>query len=269
MKPRKPIAQLPTHEVINMPPHMGDQDLWRDDRSLHHWTKIQGGAGHADHLANAGQLAGLDETFEKAGQANRYGPELRAFDRHGMRINAVEFHPAYHDLMDLAISNKAHNFAWHYEGNAGHVGQSALTYMFCQPEGGVMCPMAMTYSVVPSLRLAPSLEREWMPRLMSTKYDRRDIPAEEKTSAMIGMFMTEKQGGSDVRTNSTVAVADGDSYLLTGHKFFCSAPMCDAFLVLANTDSSGISCFLVPRWRPNGTRNNLLCLLYTSPSPRD
>lgn len=257
MKPRKPIAQLPTHEVINMPPHMGDQDLWRDDRSLRHWTKIQGGAGHADHLANAGQLAGLDETFEKAGQANRHGPELRAFDRHGMRINAVEFHPAYHDLMDLVISNKAHNFAWHYEGNAGHVGQSVLTYMFSQPEGGVMCPMAMTYSVVPSLRMAPVVAQEWLPRIMSTQYDRRDIPVEEKTGAMIGMFMTEKQGGSDVRANSTVAVPTGDGYLLTGHKFFCSAPMCDAFLVLAHTDGMGISCFLVPRWRLDGTRNNL------------
>lgn len=257
MKLRDPIAQLPTHEVVNTPPYMGDQDLWQDDHALRHWINVHGGKGHSEHLAHVGRLTGLNDTFEKADQANRQGPELRAYDRYGMRINAVEFHPAYHDLMDLAISNKVHNFAWANEGNAGHVGQSALTYMFCQPEGGVMCPMAMTYSVVPSLRLAPSLEREWMPRLMSTKYDRRDIPAEEKTSAMIGMFMTEKQGGSDVRTNSTVAVADGDSYLLTGHKFFCSAPMCDAFLVLANTDSSGISCFLVPRWRPNGTRNNL------------
>jgi putative acyl-CoA dehydrogenase len=240
-----------------MPPYMGDQDLWQGDHALRHWIKVHDGKGHSEHLAHVGRLTGLNDTFEKADQANRQGPELRAYDRYGMRINAVEFHPAYHDLMDLAISNKVHNFAWANEGNAGHVGQSALTYMFCQPEGGVMCPMAMTYSVVPSLRLAPSLEREWMPRLMSTKYDRRDIPAEEKTSAMIGMFMTEKQGGSDVRTNSTVAVPDGDGYLLTGHKFFCSAPMCDAFLVLANTDSIGISCFLVPRWRPNGTRNNL------------
>jgi putative acyl-CoA dehydrogenase len=257
MKLRDPIAQLPTHEVVNMPPYMGDQDLWQGDHALRHWIKVHDGKGHSEHLAHVGRLTGLNDTFEKADQANRQGPELRAYDRYGMRINAVEFHPAYHDLMDLAISNKVHNFAWANEGNAGHVGQSALTYMFCQPEGGVMCPMAMTYSVVPSLRLAPSLEREWMPRLMSTKYDRRDIPAEEKTSAMIGMFMTEKQGGSDVRTNSTVAVPDGDGYLLTGHKFFCSAPMCDAFLVLANTDSIGISCFLVPRWRPNGTRNNL------------
>jgi putative acyl-CoA dehydrogenase len=257
MKLRDPIAQLPTHEVVNMPPYMGDQDLWQGDHALRHWIKVHDGKGHSEHLAHVGRLTGLNDTFEKADLANRQGPELRAYDRYGMRINAVEFHPAYHDLMDLAISNKVHNFAWANEGNAGHVGQSALTYMFCQPEGGVMCPMAMTYSVVPSLRLAPSLEREWMPRLMSTKYDRRDIPAEEKTSAMIGMFMTEKQGGSDVRTNSTVAVPDGDGYLLTGHKFFCSAPMCDAFLVLANTDSIGISCFLVPRWRPNGTRNNL------------
>ena len=257
MTPRDPIAQLPTHEVINMPPHMGDQDLWQDDRALRHWTQVEGGAGHIDHLAHVGRLTGLDETFEKAGQANRHEPELRAFDRYGMRINAVEFHPAYHDLMDLAISNKVHNFAWHYEGNAGHVGQSVLTYMFSQPEGGVMCPMAMTYSVVPSLRMAPFVAQEWMPRVLSTQYDRRDIPVEEKTGAMIGMFMTEKQGGSDVRANSTVAVPDGDGYLLTGHKFFCSAPMSDAFLVLANTDGMGISCFLVPRWRLDGTRNNL------------
>jgi putative acyl-CoA dehydrogenase len=135
--------------------------------------------------------------------------------------------------------------------------------MFSQPEGGVMCPMAMAYSVVPSLRTTPEILAEWMPRLLSTQYDRRDIPAAEKAGAMIGMFMTEKQGGSDVRANSTVAVSMGDEtgmgadYLLTGHKFFCSAPMCDAFLVLANTESTGISCFLVPRWRPDGTRNNL------------
>lgn len=257
MTPRDPIAHLPTHEVINMPPHMGDQNLWADDRALRHWASHRGGAGHAGHFAHVGHLAGLDETFEKANQANRYGPELQAFDRNGMRINAVAFHPAYHDLMDLAISNKVHNFAWHHEGNAGHLGQSVLTYMFSQPEGGVMCPMAMAYSVVPSLRMAPTVAEEWMPRILSTEYDRRDIPANEKTGAMIGMFMTEKQGGSDVRANSTIAQPDGDGYLLIGHKFFCSAPMCDAFLVLANTKSMGISCFLVPRWRPDGTRNNL------------
>ncbi len=257
MTPRDPIAHLPTHEVINMPPHMGDQNLWADDRALRHWASHMGGAGHTGHFTHVGHLTGLDETFQKANQANRHGPELQAFDRYGMRINAVAFHPAYHDLMDLAISNQVHNFAWHHEGNAGHLGQSVLTYMFSQPEGGVMCPMAMAYSVVPSLRMAPEVAEEWMPRILSTEYDRRDIPANEKTGAMIGMFMTEKQGGSDVRANSTVARPDGDGYLLTGHKFFCSAPMCDAFLVLANTEGMGISCFLMPRWRPDGTRNNL------------
>ncbi len=263
MPPRNPIDQLPTHDVINMPPHMGDQDLWKNDLPLRDWTTAQGGGRHAEHLARVGQLTGLDETFEKANQANRFAPELRAFDRYGMRINAVEFHPAYHDLMELAISNKVHNFAWHNEANAGHVGQSVLAYMFSQPEGGVMCPMAMAYSVVPSLRTSPEIEAEWMPRILSTDYDQRDIPVTEKTGAMVGMFMTEKQGGSDVRANSTMAVPSGAGtgigagYLLTGHKFFCSAPMCDAFLVLANTQDAAISCFLVPRWRPDGMRNHL------------
>ena len=125
MKLRDPIAQLPTHEVVNMPPYMGDQDLWQGDHALRHWIKVHDGKCHSEHLAHVGRLTGLNDTFDKADQANRQGPELRAYDRYGMRINAVEFHPAYHDLMDLAISNKVHNFAWANEGNAGHVGQSA------------------------------------------------------------------------------------------------------------------------------------------------
>jgi putative acyl-CoA dehydrogenase len=263
MQPRNPIFALPTHEVINMPPHMGDQDLWRGDIALRQWADRQGAGDHADHMARAGVAFGADDTFDKADQANRHGPELRAFDRYGMRINQVGFHPAYHDLMALAITNKVHNFAWHHEGAAGHVGQSVLTYMFSQPEGGVTCPMSMSYSAVPALRTTPAVAGEWMPRLLSTRYDPRDIPAAEKTGAMIGMFMTEKQGGSDVRTNSTIAVPEGAAtgtgaaYLLTGHKFFCSAPMGDAFLVLARTEGQNVSCFLVPRWRPDGSRNAL------------
>jgi putative acyl-CoA dehydrogenase len=263
MNPLKPQATLPTHTVINMPPHMEDQDLWADDAPLRQWADIHGAGMHADHLAGTGKAAGLDNTFELANQANRHAPELKAFDRYGMRLNAVEFHPAYHDLLDLAIEHQAHTFAWAHEGNAGHVAQSVITYQFCQPEGGIMCPMAMTYSVVPALRSTPALADEWMPRLLSTEYDQRDIPVQDKRGALIGMFMTEKQGGSDVRANTTVAVPAGvgtgvgADYLLTGHKFFCSAPMCDAFLVLAKTDSMGVSCFLVPRWRPDGSRNNL------------
>ena len=263
MRSRKPISELPTHDVFNMPPYIGDQDLWKNDQVLQEWSSAMGGESHAEYFAEVGTVVGLDDTFEKARQANKNNPELQAFDRNGMRINHVEFHPAYHDLMDLAISNQLHNFAWHNEGREGHLGQSVLTYMFSQPEGGVMCPMAMTYSVVPSLRSAPQIEAEWMPRLLSKEYDPRDIPAKEKKGALIGMFMTEKQGGSDVRSNTTFAIPLGDNegigedYLLTGHKFFCSAPMCDAFLVLANTEGKGISCFLVPRWQPDGTRNNL------------
>lgn len=241
---------------------MGDQDLWGNDRALRDWVSHHGANHHAEHLAQVGRLTGLDETFEKANQANRFSPELRAFDRYGMRLNAVEFHPAYHDLMDLAISHQVNNFAWHNEGNAGHVGHSALTYMFSQPEGGMMCPMAMNYAVVPALRVSTQVAEEWMPRVLANQYDQRDIPATEKGGALIGMFMTEKQGGSDVRANSTIATpatgnaGEGAHYLLTGHKFFCSAPMCDAFLVLAKTEL-GISCFLVPRWKPNGERNDL------------
>ena len=262
MIPRSPTAALPTHEVTNMSPPIGDQDLWGQDSAVREWAIIQGAANFSDQLAKAGLAAGADETFEKANQANRNGPELRAFDRYGMRINQVEFHPAYHDLMTLLISHRAHNFAWAHEGDGANVGQSVLTYLFSQAEGGAMCPMAMTYSVVPSLRTTPSLATEWMPRILSTEYDRRDIPVQEKSGALVGMFMTEKQGGSDVRANTTTAVAVGPpsgigaEYHLTGHKFFCSAPMCDAFLVLAYTDG-GLSCFLVPRWRPDGHRNGL------------
>ena len=264
MNPRNPMSALPTHDVFNMPPHMGDQDLWNGDTALKHWTS-QMGAGWAEpHLADLGREAGTDATFSLSEQANRFGPELRAFDRHGMRLNAVEFHPAWHDLISMAIRHRTHNFAWQHDRAGAHVGHAALTYMFSQAEGGAMCPMAMSYSVMPSLETTPAIEAEWRPRLMSDQYDPRDIPVAEKTGALIGMFMTEKQGGTDVRANSTVAVpmgsqtGTGAAYLLTGHKFFCSAPMCDAFLVLAGTEAGSISCFLVPRWRPDGTRNALM-----------
>ena len=262
--PRAPMANLPTHDVFNMPPPIGDQDFWGGDTSLRQWTAAMGADWAVDHLATSGADFGRDHVLTWSEQANRHGPELRAFDRHGMRLNAVEFHPAYHQLMDLAISHQVHNFAWRADRPGGHVGHAALTYMFSQAEGGVMCPMAMAYSALPSLAYTPALEAIWAPRLMSTEYDQRDVPADEKTGAMIGMFMTEKQGGSDVRANSTAArplrggTGMGAEYLLTGHKYFCSAPMCDAFLVLAGTDQGGISCFLVPRWKPDGTRNALL-----------
>ena len=247
-----------------MPPHLGDQNLWACDQALREATAREGAGWAHDQLAKFGRIVGTEEVFEKAEMANRFSPELKDFDRYGMRVNQVEYHPAYHDLMGLAIENEVAAFAWKHEGPGAQVGQAALMYMFNQVEGGVMCPMAMTYSAIPALRSTPAIAEDWIPRLLSSSYDRRDIPVGEKSGATIGMFMTEKQGGSDVRANSTHArpmgteTGMGAEYLLTGHKFFCSAPMCDAFLTLAGTDAGGISCFLVPRWRPDGERNMLL-----------
>ena len=265
MIPFKPQKDLPTHEVLNMPPHLGDQDLWMSDPALRDGVAREGGSWAEEKLAKLGTTFGSAEVLEKADQANRNPPQMKPFDRYGNRINQVEYHPAYHELMSLAISNEVPNFAWNHPVPGGQVVHAALTYMLCQPEGGVMCPMAMTYAAVPTLRWTPSVGDEWIPRLLSTSYDPRDIPVTEKSGATIGMFMTEKQGGSDVRSNTTRAVTcsnrrgPGEEYLLTGHKYFCSAPMCDAFLMLANSED-GLSCFLVPRWKPDGQRNSFFLL---------
>lgn len=262
MIPLRPLAALPTHEVTNMPPYLGDQDLWRDDAALRDGVAREGGGWAADRLAAFGRAAGAAETFEKADLANRHAPELKSFDRYGMRIDQIAFHPAWHDLMGLAIANEVPSFAWKHPGPGAHVAHAALTYQISQAEGGVMCPMAMTYAAVPPLRRTPEAGDEWVPRLLSASYDPRDVPAAEKTGATVGMFMTEKQGGSDVRANTTRATAvgrtagQGAEYRLTGHKFFCSAPMSDAFLTLAYAEG-GLSCFLVPRWTPGGERNPL------------
>ena len=262
MLPREPIASLPTHEVKNTPPHMGDQDLWLDDIVLREGVEREGGRWAEEKLAKFGILVGSSDVFEKAHLSNKYSPELKAFDRYGMRINEVTYHSAYHELMGIAVENEVPSLAWKHSGPGGHVGHTALTYMMNQSDAGVMCSMAMTYAAIPSLRTTPVVGDEWIPRLMSTSYDPRDIPLEEKTGATVGMFMTEKQGGSDVRANSTKAIPTGQvtgpggEYFLTGHKFFCSAPMSDAFLTLAYS-AGGLSCFLVPRWTPDGVRNSL------------
>lgn len=259
----KPLTHLPTHDVVNMPELIGDQDLWLDDPPLREIVVREGGDWASDKLAAFAKVAGAEETFEKANQANRHPPELKAFDRHGRRLNQVHYHPAYHDLMAIAIENQVGNFAWVDPQPGSQVVHGALNYLMNQPEGGIMCPMAMMYSAFPSLRMTAGIGDEWIARLLSTQYDPRDIPVEQKHGATIGMFMTEKQGGSDVRANTTRAIPIGErtgpaaQYHLTGHKYFCSAPMSDAFLTLAHTDA-GLSCFLLPRWRPDGTRNNLL-----------
>ena len=257
----RPIKQLPTHEVENMPPYMGNQDLWKNDKNLRDAVNREGAGWAEKNLSAFGHLMGSTEMFDHAEKANKNPPELKAFDQYGNRINYVDYHPSYHHLLGVAIKNEIPSFAWNHKKEGSQVAHMALTYMFNQVEGGVMCPMAMTYSVIPALKHNRDLEAQWLPKVLSNQYDDRDIPIDQKLGGTIGMFMTEKQGGSDVRANSTRAkpvsssVGNGSEYLLTGHKYFCSAPMCDAFLVLANTDV-GLSCFLVPRWKPNGERNS-------------
>jgi putative acyl-CoA dehydrogenase len=188
--------------------------------------------------------------------ANENKPKLRAFDRYGHRIDEVEFHPSYHRVMQLGMQYGVHAFAWRHEDRPGaHVARAALSYMHSQAEAGTGCPLTMTHSAVPALRHEPKLAEVWVPRITSYAYDPRVLPASDKSGCTIGMGMTEKQGGSDVRANTTRAYLQADgSYEIVGHKWFFSAPMCDAWLVLAYTDA-GLGCYLMPKLRPDGSRN--------------
>lgn len=254
-----PITQLVTHTVDNQPPPLEDYNLFDTDPALRQALDSEGAAWAAPACRALGAAAGSADVIKLGHDANRFAPELRAFDRWGRRIDEVEFHPAYHQLMTLAVSHRLPTIAWTEPRAGSHVAHAALCYLFTQAEAGVACPMAMTYAVVPALRKQPELAEEWLPRIFTETYDPRLVPAEKKQGVIFGMAMTEKQGGSDVRSNSTRAEPDSghgsDEYLLTGHKWFCSAPMSDAFLTLAQTDA-GLSCFLVPRFRPDGSRNN-------------
>ncbi|MBV9078164.1 MAG: acyl-CoA dehydrogenase family protein, partial [Methylobacteriaceae bacterium] len=249
-----PRTRLETHEVVNQPAPFEDVNLFEADRMLSSLVAAAGGAAHRSHLAAVGARVGSQETVELGFLANRNPPVLHAFDRWGRRIDEVEFHPAYHALMAIGLEAGVSARAWtHPEG--GHVAHAALLFLMSQAESGVVCPMSMTYAAVPTLRQEPALAAIWEPRIAAARYDRRSMPADAKTGVTVGMAMTEKQGGSDVRANTTRArpVGDGLSELL-GHKWFCSAPMSDAFLTLAQAEG-GLTCFLVPRWRPDGERN--------------
>jgi putative acyl-CoA dehydrogenase len=251
----RPITRLATHEVGNQAPPLEDWNLYASDAPLREGVE-RGGAAWADHDLDAfGREMGSARVIELGFAANRHTPELRTFDRYGQRIDEVVYHPAYHELMRLGIERRLPSIAWTAGRAGGHVAHVAMTYLFSQIEAGVVCPMTMTYAVVPALREQPEIAAEWEPKVVAATYDARCIPAIDKPGVTFGMAMTEKQGGSDIRANTTRAVKQADgSYELVGHKWFCSAPMSDAFLTLAHTDK-GLSCFLVPRWRPDGTRN--------------
>ncbi|GAB1326759.1 acyl-CoA dehydrogenase family protein [Streptomyces sennicomposti] len=246
-----------THTVTNQPPPLSGYDVFTADRALAEAVDRHVGAGLLDEvrgeLAGLGRAAGSAQLQEWGAQANENPPRLRTHDRYGHRIDEVDFHPAWHRLLGKGVSAGL-TAAWNRP--AGHVRRAAAFLVWTQVEAGNCCPLSMTHAAVPALRADPELAAEWEPRLTSPVYDRALRPAHLKPGALFGMGMTEKQGGSDVRANTTAArpLAEPGAYELTGHKWFCSAPMSDAFLVLAQTPA-GLTCFLVPRVLPDGARN--------------
>jgi putative acyl-CoA dehydrogenase len=247
-----------THEVTNQPPPLQDYDVFGADAALVEATERGGAEWALDDLGALGRLAGSPEAIAWGFVANSHPPELRAFDRFGHRIDEVGYHPAYHELMRTAVGHGLHAAPWAVDEPGAHVARAAGFIVWSQVDAGHFCPISMTYSVIPALRHQPDLAATWEPRLVARAYDPRDVPAAEKPGVLAGMGMTEKQGGSDVRSNTTRAVPAGGEgegmWALTGHKWFCSAPMCDMFLMLAQAPG-GLSCFLVPRWLPDGSRN--------------
>ncbi|HST26654.1 MAG TPA: isovaleryl-CoA dehydrogenase [Gaiellaceae bacterium] len=239
---------------MNQPPPLEGYNLFLENRPLVEALEREG-AGWAGERASAfGQLLG-GEPAEWARLANENPPRLRTHDRFGNRIDEVEFHPAWHSLLKTSVGHGLHSLSWREPRPGAQVARATLFFLMAQVEAGHTCPLSMTHAAVPALRAQPDLAAEWEPLLTSDEYEAGLRPAACKRGALCGMAMTEKQGGSDVRANVTAArPVGGGEYELTGHKWFCSAPMCDAFLVLAQADG-GLSCFLLPRVHPDGTRN--------------
>ncbi|MFE0510969.1 acyl-CoA dehydrogenase family protein [Streptomyces sp. NPDC058964] len=254
------MARTTTHTVTNQPPPLVGYDVFGADRALVEAVERHTEAGLLDEvldeLSALGRSAGSAQVQEWGVQANENPPRLRTYDRYGNRIDEVEFHPAWHRLLGKGVGSGL-TTAW--ARPAGHVRRAAGFLVWTQVEAGNCCPLSMTHAAVPALRADPELAAEWEPRLTSTVYERELRPARLKAGAVFGMGMTEKQGGSDVRANTTVArpLAEDGTYELTGHKWFCSAPMSDGFLVLAQADG-GLTCFLVPRVLEDGARNTFL-----------
>ncbi|MDH2399367.1 acyl-CoA dehydrogenase family protein [Bradyrhizobium sp. SSUT18] len=247
-----------THEVFNQSPPFEDVDLFAVDRPLVEAVKANGGAAAERELSEFGKHWGSAAMADRGRVANENTPKLRTFDSKGNRRDQVEFHPAYHELMAHSAHAGVHNSTWTADGkptgDASEVIRAAKFYMATQVETGHLCPITMTRASVAALAMQPDLLARVMPVLSTRSYDPTFAPWWEKRGMTLGMGMTEKQGGTDVRANMTRAVRDGDAYRITGHKWFMSAPMCDAFLVLAQADS-GLTCFFMPRFAPDGSVN--------------
>jgi putative acyl-CoA dehydrogenase len=232
-------------------------NLFLSDRALVEAVEREGGSWALDQIGELGQLLGTEEAQRWGIEANENPPVLHTHDRNGNRRDEVLFHPSWHRLMKTSIGNQLHSLPWVELKPGAHVVRAALMMITVQNEAGHTCPVSMTFSGLAALRSEPDLIRHWEPLILSSAYDPRFMPANEKRGVLLGMGMTEKQGGSDVRANTTRAQRIGNAreYLVTGHKWFCSAPMCDAFLILAQAEK-GLSCFLLPRWTPSGEKNN-------------
>ncbi|MGH2493713.1 MAG: isovaleryl-CoA dehydrogenase [Ktedonobacteraceae bacterium] len=250
-----------THEVSNQVPPLVNYNIFEQDATLVESVRREDAAWIMDQASALGSIAGSEEAIQWSFDANTVTPVLHTFDRTGQRIDEVTFHPAWHNLMRTSINAGAHSLSWREERPGRHVARAAVFYVSSQMEGGHCCPLSMTHAAVSVLRGQPHLAATWEPLLTSLIYEPGLRPLQEKQGILCGMGMTEKQGGSDVRANTTRAVpssSEGEHvYLLTGHKWFCSAPMCDMFLVLAQAPG-GLTCFLLPRMLPDGTRNRFL-----------
>ena len=247
-----------THDVFNQVPSLDGANLYRLDRPLQEWVHRFGGGWGEAQLDVYGALAG-GPLMAAGFLANEDKPVFKSHDRYGHRADLIEYHPAYHQLMAAAVEHALPSLPWTDPRAGAHVVRAGLSYLHSQAEAASGCPLTMTFAAVPALKLQPDVAEIWLPKILATEYDPRNVPMEQKAGVTIGMAMTEKQGGTDVRANTTRAHAvsaggSGQAYELVGHKWFCSAPMCDAFLTLAYTDK-GLTCFLLPRHRPDGSRN--------------
>jgi len=253
-------SRFQTHEVTNQVPPYEDIDLFASDRPLQDAVVANGAADERAALAAFGKRWGSADFFRAAETANTYAPELESFDARGFRRDVVEFHPTYHQFMRESMAAGLHSMTWLADGSrappSAEVARAARYYMVAQVENGHMCPITMTRASVAALSAEPVLREEVMPKIISRHYDPSFRPWWQKSAITLGMGMTEKQGGTDVRANTTRAEPGTDGYRITGHKWFMSAPMSDAFLVLAQAPG-GITCFLMPRFRPDGTINGI------------
>jgi putative acyl-CoA dehydrogenase len=244
---------------LNQVPPLSGYNLFLSDKTLAEALPREGGDWAVEQITELGRLLGTEEVQRWGFDANENPPVLHTHDRYGNRRDEVIFHPSWHHLMRTSVEHRLHNLPWTEQRKGAHVARAALMMLTSQNEAGHTCPISMTFSAVAALRAEPEVAQEWEPRILSSHYDPRFAPAPDKAGMLVGMAMTEKQGGSDVRANITRAERIGhglhsSEFLITGHKWFCSAPMCDAFLILAQT-ANGLSCFLLPRWTPTGEKN--------------